>query len=65
MLRGLLPRIAEVQSEIIIKKLLKLGKIPLEHMYGIHNIGISNRYQSPVHSDNDVGLTAAISVKCV
>lgn len=58
------PKASRKQVEIICARLATCGKIPLEHNWGIHNVGISNRYQSPTHVDNDVGPTVACAIKC-
>ena len=54
----------KTQGGIVKDRLNKWNVEPLEKIMGINNIGISNRYQSPFHSDDDVGVTLAIANKC-
>ena len=58
------PKASRKQAQVICARLARFGKLPLDHHWGVHNIGISNRYHSPTHVDHDVGPTLACAIKC-
>ena len=59
-----IPNVVKSQGGLVKARLKEWNVEPLESIMGINNIGISNRYQSPFHRDDDVGVTIALSNKC-